>query len=171
MRRLRRERRSSLYDLARETGLSYSHLSRIENDGTLPNPDTVVRIAEALGADLTVMLEKAQCLPAVILERIKAVNSGASTPALLRSVSQRSRDRAGADPGMTLRAIVGEAGVAEDELVEIAQTVRRLARLEPHQRSSIMGLVQSISVERDDGDGRCPPPRSRESASQRCSTC
>ncbi len=70
MRRLRRGQRLSLHDLAERTGLSYSHLSRIENDSSLPRPLTVVEIATALDGDLRQMLELAECLPQIILDRM-----------------------------------------------------------------------------------------------------
>src|SRR5437763_16277111 len=68
IRRLRRQKRKMLQDLAREAGLSVSHLSRIENDSAMPNTDTVVKIHRALGGDLGEMLELADCLPREILD-------------------------------------------------------------------------------------------------------
>ena len=70
MRRLRRQKEWSLGTLAEETGLSYSHLSRVENDSASPQADAVARLAEALDGDLRELLELAACLPAVILQRI-----------------------------------------------------------------------------------------------------
>ena len=57
MRRLRRAKGLNLSDLTQRTELSYSHLSRIENDSSLPQPKTVVEIATALDGDLKRMLE------------------------------------------------------------------------------------------------------------------
>jgi len=67
MRRLRRRKGWTLLELARETGLSYSHLSRLENNKNLPNPETVVKLAGVLGGDLDQMLALAKCLPQEVL--------------------------------------------------------------------------------------------------------
>ena len=48
IRRLRRHKKWSLGTLAQETGLSYSYLSRVENDSASPQADAVARLAEAL---------------------------------------------------------------------------------------------------------------------------
>ena len=56
--------------MAERTGLSYSHLSRVENDSASPQADGIARIAEALDGDLRALLELADCLPEVILQRI-----------------------------------------------------------------------------------------------------
>jgi transcriptional regulator with XRE-family HTH domain len=42
LRRLRRDKRMPLQDVARQAGLSTTHLSRLENDNGLPTTDTVV---------------------------------------------------------------------------------------------------------------------------------
>jgi len=68
IRRLRRCKGWTLLELARETGLSYSHLSRLENDKNLPNPETVVTLARALDGDLDQMLLLAKCLPQALLD-------------------------------------------------------------------------------------------------------
>src|SRR5690242_17447248 len=69
LRRLRRQKALPLQDVARKSGLSTSHLSRLENDNGLPTTDTVVKLHNVLGGDLTVMLELARCLPDEILDR------------------------------------------------------------------------------------------------------
>lgn len=56
IRRRRRAKRWQLQELAVQSGLSLSHLSRIENDNAVPNPDTVVKLAKALDGDLELML-------------------------------------------------------------------------------------------------------------------
>src|SRR4051812_10733419 len=69
LRRLRRDRRMPLQDVARKAGLSSTHLSRLENESGLPTTDTVVKIHNVLGGDLAVMLELSKCLPDEILDR------------------------------------------------------------------------------------------------------
>ncbi len=72
VRRLRRGKHWQLQELAAETGLSVSHLSRIENGNVLPNAETVVKLAKALDGELELMLEQADCLPRAILERLRS---------------------------------------------------------------------------------------------------
>jgi transcriptional regulator with XRE-family HTH domain len=147
VRRLRRERRWSLYDAARECKLSYTHLSRIENDSTVPGPDTVARLAVALGGDLRTMLEKAKCLPAVILEHMSA--SGAATaPAVLKRAafpSERGPGRPG--PDRTVRQLAGDAVLNDRELDELATAVAQLAQLPDHQRSMVSKFILSLGME------------------------
>jgi len=52
LRRLRRRKRLALQAVARESGLSVSHLSRMENDAAVPTADTVVKIHKVLGGSL-----------------------------------------------------------------------------------------------------------------------
>src|SRR5688572_18946283 len=69
LRRLRRQKAMQLQDVARRSGLSTTHLSRLENDNGLPTTDTVVKLHRVLSGDLSVMLELAKCLPDEILDR------------------------------------------------------------------------------------------------------
>jgi len=68
IRHLRRRKGWNLQELARETGLSYSHLSRLENDKNLPNPKTVCTLVAALDGDMDQMLALAKCLPQEVLD-------------------------------------------------------------------------------------------------------
>ena len=70
VRHLRRRKAWGLQELADTTGLSVSHLSRIENDAAIPNPETVVKLSKALEGRLESMLEMAKCLPEEILDRL-----------------------------------------------------------------------------------------------------
>src|SRR5215207_6163828 len=91
LRRLRRDRRMPLQDVARSSGLSTTHLSRLEYDNGLPTTDTVVKIHNVLGGDLSVMLELAKCLPDEILDRyIRRADDG--TPVLKRSALGQADD-------------------------------------------------------------------------------
>ena len=84
VRHLRRRKGWGLQQLAEATGLSLTHLSRIENDSAVPNPGSVVKLANALGADLDRMLELAQCLPEEILKRLLR-RADSDTPARRRA--------------------------------------------------------------------------------------
>ena len=70
VRHLRRRKNWNLQELAKASGLSVSHLSRLENDNNLPNADTVVKLSAALEGDLEQMLQLADCLPREILARL-----------------------------------------------------------------------------------------------------
>src|SRR5678809_791412 len=70
VRRLRRRKRWQLQALATATGLSVTHLSRIENDSAVPNADTIVKLSNALDGELERMLQMADCLPREILDRL-----------------------------------------------------------------------------------------------------
>jgi transcriptional regulator with XRE-family HTH domain len=72
IRRLRRGRKWNLNTLAEASGISYTHLSRIENDSKLPSVDLVAKLAEALDGDLIAMLVMADCLPRSILDLMRS---------------------------------------------------------------------------------------------------
>jgi transcriptional regulator with XRE-family HTH domain len=146
-RRLRRRKRWQLQDLAAVTGLSVSHLSRIENDNTLPNPDTVVKLATALDGELGQMLELADCLPREILERLIRSTDDQRETALPRS--------AGApvgDPGFgralvddmdpTLRRILAQQyGLSQRDVDGLFTVLRRIAKMRPEQRETVLEFL------------------------------
>ena len=147
IRRLRRGRKWSLHTLADETGLSYSHLSRIENDSTVPRADTVVRIGEALGGDLKLMLELANSLPKIILDRLESRHEAGSDP-VKRSAGFDSNPPP-KDVSLTALAdeIARTSGLSDKEAVSIARIVKRLAQLNEHHRDAVMVLIRSLSAD------------------------
>ena len=149
IRRFRRFRKWSLGRLAEETGLSYSYLSRVENDSARPQADAVVRLAKALDADLARLLELADCLPKVILDRI--IERGASTgPSLNRLAGAKQPD---GDPGSVGALIVDLAlkhGLTVVEGRQIANAVERLVQLPGETRSNVTNLI--LSLEANDAD-------------------
>ena len=68
VRRLRRKKGWGLRELAEASGLSVSHLSRLQNDTGVPRPETVVKLAEVLDGDLELMLGLSGALPVQILK-------------------------------------------------------------------------------------------------------
>lgn len=151
IRRLRRSKGWQLQRLATETGLSLTHLSRIENDNAVPNAESVVRLAGALDGDLTLMLEMADCLPREILERLIDRASDAS-PALHRSAGTQE------DPGYA-QALVEDLdpplrsaltiyfGFSEPNVEGLVAMLRAMARLEPDERDqTIASLVSLLAV-------------------------
>lgn len=146
VRRLRRAKGMSLYALAAQTGLSYSHLSRIENDSTLPGPETVAKIAEALGGDLKLMLERANCLPRAILDRIMSREESQQSGALRRTAGQGAaahRRRAGATSPEVL-GLARSAGLDENEALDVAEAVQELINLPKHQREAVVALIATL---------------------------
>ncbi len=140
--------------MAEETGISYSHLSRIENDSTVPNADTVARIAEALDGDLKLMLEMADCLPRAILDRIAARGETTGAGSLHRGIeggpSGSARHR---NADLPVRELALSAGVDESEVDDIVEAMDRLVRLAPSHRSAVSRLIHSLFEEGNEGTG------------------
>src|SRR5262245_49342104 len=82
----REERRMSLLELSTNSGVAYAHLSRIENDNTIPSPDTIVKLSDAIDGDITVMLYKANNLPRVILDRLIERDNAVKIQTLQRAI-------------------------------------------------------------------------------------
>ena len=148
MRRLRRSKGLNLSDLTQRTELSYSHLSRIENDSSLPQPKTVVEIATALDGDLKRMLELAECLPQVILDRMVERGEDATAP-LKRSADRRSGQSADMTLSELAMQIARASGATNSEAAGIADAVERLVQLDEHQRSAVTNLIRGLSVDRE----------------------
>jgi transcriptional regulator with XRE-family HTH domain len=147
LRRLRRDKRMPLQDVARNAGLSSTHLSRLENDNGLPTTDTVVKIHNVLGGDLSVMLELARCLPDEILDRyIRRADDKA--PVLKRSATGRIDDPLFAeafiqdmDPG--IRCAVAQAfGLSDRDAEGVLTALRRLAKMSEEEREQVIGVLK-----------------------------
>ena len=147
IRRLRRDKKWNLQRLSEATGLSYTHLSRVENDSAKPKVDTVVRICEALDGDLTEMLELADSLPGEILDRMRQ-RQEQDSPSLPRSAGPRRRR-----PKGEALALVRAAGVSEEETSDLAEALVELLELHPERRELVKGLIRSIRQTEDDGKG------------------
>jgi transcriptional regulator with XRE-family HTH domain len=147
MRRLRRDRKMSLQELAATTGLSYSHLSRIENDSTVPAAETVSKIAAVVDGDLRQMLELAECLPRAILDRITSLDTVTSqAPLVFRGVRDDSADESRL---RTLVRIALDLGVPTHESQGLCEAVLELFRLPVQQRRAVTALIASLGS--DDG--------------------
>jgi transcriptional regulator with XRE-family HTH domain len=153
VRRLRRRKRWQHQELATATGLSVTHLSRIENDNTVPTPDTVVKLANALDGELERMLELADCLPREILDRLvhRAADGGA---ALKRSAGNQPADfsfpRAlieDIDPSVRI-ALAKHFSLSETDIDGLFGILQRVARMAPAQRAAVLDfLAASTRVE------------------------
>ncbi len=90
LRRMRQAAHMSLPDLARHSGVSAAHLSRVESGWrSAPAARTVQRLAIALGIPVAEMLRKAGHLPA----GIPVSESDALTDVLLRSSGGLTREQ------------------------------------------------------------------------------
>jgi transcriptional regulator with XRE-family HTH domain len=146
MRRLRRHKRWQLQELATATGLSVTHLSRIENDNAVPNPDTVVKLSNALNGDLERMLQMADCLPREILDRLvdRAADGGT---VLKRSAGTQPADFSfpqalieDVDP--TVRAtLAAHFGLSETDINGLFGILQRLAQMAPAQRAAVLDFL------------------------------
>ena len=145
VRRLRRGKGLSLHALSEETGLSYSHLSRIENDSTLPGPETITKLVEVLGGDLRQMLAMAKCLPKMILERIQAQGEPATRATLHRTAG--AGRGTGRDTIPALLEFATDAGLDRGEAEEVASAMAALCSLPPHQRLLIAQMILGFAQE------------------------
>jgi transcriptional regulator with XRE-family HTH domain len=147
VRRLRREKAMQLQDVARRSGLSTTHLSRLENDNGLPTTDTVVKIHRVLGGDLSVMLELAKCLPDEIIERyIRRADDGAQVlkrPAL-GHVDDPIFAEAFVDDMVPeiRRAVVQAFGLSERDAAGVLAAMRRLAKMSEQEREQVIGVLK-----------------------------
>ncbi len=148
MRQHRNAKRWNLTRLAEETKLSYSHLSRLENDSSLPKPDTVVTLADALDGDLKEMLALAKCLPESILNQMTNVNEGGQ---VLRRAADRHRSAAGEKRQLShAKALAKTLGLTSREADEAGNTVLEFLKLDGRQREALARLIDSMSSESSD---------------------
>ena len=154
LRRLRRDKRMPMQDVARRSGLSTTHLSRLENDNGLPTTDTVVKLHRVLGGDLTVMLELARCLPDEILDRyIRRADDAA--PVLKRSAPGKVDDPIFAhafveDMEPEIRRAVAQAfGLSERDAEGVLTALRGLAKMSEKERDQVIGVLKLATREVD----------------------
>ena len=140
----------------RETGLSLSHLSRLENDNGLPNPDTVVKLALALDADLERMLELAKCLPREILDRLARRAVGEAQP-YRRTAGNQPEDPAFAnalieDIDPTLRSAVAQNfGLSDRDVEGFFSILQRVARMSTSEREVVLRFLTHATEEGGSG--------------------
>jgi len=149
IRELRLAKGLSLIDLSARTKNGYSHLSRIENESTIPSPETIVKLTNELGGDLTIMLQKADNLPRVILDRLVERDKVVRVQALNRSL--RTPQEMGDTDAEAIGESVDRAGLNEQEVAALRQAVDELIALRPHARRAIMQLISVLHD--DEGDG------------------
>jgi transcriptional regulator with XRE-family HTH domain len=149
IRNQREQLNMSLLDLSTRSGVAYSHLSRIENESTIPNPETIVKIADQLEGDLTLMLQKANNLPRVILERLLERDSAIRLQTLQRAVdgADGSCDNAGDD----LARLVENAKLTNQDVADFRAGISDLLMLAPHARRAVLLLISTLTG--DEGDG------------------
>lgn len=152
IRRLRRSKRWQLHELAAATGLSLSHLSRIENDNAVPNAETVVKLSKALDGNLELMLEMADCLPREILQRL-IDRAGEVSPAFHRSAGTRvDPDYARAlveDIDPRLRTGLTEYfGFSEQNVEGLFAMLKAMAQMEESERDHMIDFLAEFLAAR-----------------------
>jgi transcriptional regulator with XRE-family HTH domain len=150
VRRLRRKKRWDLQTLGQASGLSPTHLSRIENDNAVPNVESVVKLANALDGDLDLMVQLAECLPREILERlVRRADEGAPTV-------RRAAGAPGIDPGYPaallgevdprLREVLAEQfGLSPDDISGIFLVLQRMAQMSPDERRTVIDFLATAA--------------------------
>ncbi len=150
IRHLREGRRLSLMELSNRSTVAYAHLSRIENESTIPNPETIVKIANEIDGDLTLMLQKANNLPRVILDRLMERDKAVKLQTLRRAIPGDSEDSTGSAEESSVRTIES-ADLTEQEVSQLREAIDGLVSLRPHARRAVMQLISVLHE--DEGDG------------------
>lgn len=151
IRKLREQKGLSLLDLSTQSNVAYAHLSRIENESTIPNPDTIVKIAAELEGDLTVMLQKANNLPRVILDRLMERDAAVRVQTLHRSIagSDETPDYASAQ---SLTRVIEDSNLDNRDVAELQEAISELLRLKPHARRAVVQLIAVLSGDEANGE-------------------
>lgn len=147
IRRLRRRSKKSLQDLTDETGISVSHLSRIENDSNVPSAEAIVKLAKALDGDMDFMLERADCLPKEILSRL--TRRAAQGGQVMRRAAGSSPDddfpeALVGDIDPSLRAALAERfHVPEEDARALFQALEQISVMTEQQRET---FIEAIAI-------------------------
>ena len=155
MKRLRRSKKWNLTTLSEQTGISYTHLSRLENDSALPSADAVASLAVSLDGDLKAMLQMANCLPQVILDRISAnvENAGANSLKRTAGPAGNAPEEPGLDLGEGLVAhLKHDYSLGDEEIGAVARAIRGLARLEKSRRLSVIEMIIGLAQQEEEKD-------------------
>jgi transcriptional regulator with XRE-family HTH domain len=146
IRRLRKKKGWQLSAVADATGLSYHHLSRIENDSSVPGVESVALLSDALDGDLKLMLQMADCLPRQILDRISA--RPVDTVSLRRSAGGAgSQARVARTPSTGARALARAAGVPDSDADAVTEAIEHLLRLDLRRQRLVVQLLRQFSEE------------------------
>ena len=154
MKRLRRAKKWNLTTLSEQSRISYTHLSRLENDSALPSTEAVAGLAVSLDGDLKAMLKMANCLPQVILDRISSNEDSAANSLKRTAGSPGDRpEEPPLDVGRDLTAYLKQDySLEEDEIEAVARAIRGLARLEKSRRSSVIDMIIGLAEQEGEGD-------------------
>ena len=145
VRRLRRGKKWSLHRLSEETGFNYTHLSRVENDSTIPRAGTVAKIAEVLDGDLKLMLELADCLPRAIIDRMISTQEPRPTTPLSRTAgpARRSDDTGSTDNPPLDPSVL--KGLSLEEAQSVQSAFSELVLLDPQHREAVINLIHNLA--------------------------
>ena len=149
IRQLREAKRLSLLELSTRSGVAYAHMSRIENESTIPSPDTIVKICDVIDGDLTLMLHKAQNLPRVILDRLMERDAAVRLQTLHRAIEAVPDD--GGDANEPLDRAIERANLDSQAVSELRKAIEGLISLRSDARHAVTELIQILRD--DEGDG------------------
>ena len=167
IRALRRAKDLTLRDISEASGLSVSHLSRLENGLATPTADTVVRIQKVIGGDLSELLKLAHCVPQELFsvwkfrpEDIRAdaaahlfvpIRSMADGPPL-RVVNGSSEEvRASRADAELHQVIQSHFLLACDAADVMVRALHNLAALEDDERGHFLAVLQMAVRGRTEG--------------------
>ncbi len=121
--------------LAQESGITYSHLSRMENGIKVPAAASVVRLSRALDCDLSRLLRAAQALPEEVLDllpnELAEPDDASDLPGLSHSAVHRLR-----------RAVEAETRQGSTER---AALLSMLSAFERHEPPPLSNPLQAVS--------------------------
>lgn len=126
IRRVRRERRILLKDLARVVGVSHFYLSKIENDAAEPSAELLLKLAAALRVPARELFRRSAKLAETPLDSLVLARSS-GVAADLRSKASELAQR---------------FGLASGEAVGWAEVLSKVAEMQPEARARFLELVR-----------------------------
>jgi len=149
---LRHARRWTLRQLATRSSLSYTYLSRLENNRASPSLDAVVALAEALDGDLRTMIERAGCLPPAVARLLETSSPEAG-------LSNAHTEDGAAAPATIGRPIVvarPDDGFAHAEAEALTSAVLRNTRAGSDAREVLLRVIQVVTLHSEPPSSNLP---------------
>lgn len=120
--------------------MSYTHLSRIENDSIVPSADSLVKIADALGGDLNLMLDKRSHMP---------IDGGAthvaSVPSRRRFRRKIPGSQSDGDAHLPSEGEKSSSKGAHPTVADAAELLELIQRLDGRQRRLVQQLILELA--------------------------
>ena len=151
IRRRRKELKLSLGDLAKKVEVSYTYMSKIENDQQIPSVITVFRIANALEASV---LELSKRLPSDIIERLLEEQAKPAASMQRKSGSPANEEQASRAlvenvPKELVTALANffDLDPHEPDTRELVHCIQALARMEGGVRTALVTVIAGLAEE------------------------